>query len=67
MPRKIQTALNVPNTVKGRAFIRQLRAYAVYGTRVVLRGRGPRKPNTASLPLGLATSFATYIRTGVKI
>jgi hypothetical protein len=62
-----KAAFQVPNTVTGRNFIKNLRKYATPGQRVVVRGRGPRKwiahfsQYAASTPLNKATGLAVYL------
>jgi hypothetical protein len=68
----IATLLRVPNTPEGNAFLKQLRAYAVKGTRILARGRGSRVKAAAAanvhrrrfsdrLPAQYAEYFAVYI------
>ena len=62
----LRTLFKIPNTAEGRAFLKQLRAYATPGTRIKARGRGPRKPYGAAryhshLPQSLATVLGIYI------
>jgi hypothetical protein len=70
--RKHLTMFKVPNTKKGREFLKQLRRYATKGTRIKARGRGPRVEaaqfagtDVASfrqcLPLRYAAYFGIYI------
>lgn len=59
-----KTLLKVPNTEEGRAFLKQLRSYAVPGTRVWARGRGPRKKHGYHgnfIPKTFAEWFGIYI------
>jgi hypothetical protein len=68
----ITTLLRVPNTPEGVAFLKQMRRYAIKGTRIRAKGRGPRaKVATAnnkwrrsydqSIPMKYAEYFAVYI------
>jgi hypothetical protein len=69
-----RTMLRVPNTEEGREFLRLLRYYSATGTRVTVRGRGPRAHASRekygerysrgfdqSIPLPLAKYFAVYV------
>jgi hypothetical protein len=70
---EIATLLRVPNTPEGTAFLNQLRKYAVKGTRILARPRGPRVRHAiadgrwrasyrSDLPRQHAVHFAVYIR-----
>lgn len=56
---------HIPNNEEGREFIRLMRKYASAGTRIRLRGRGPRKHPERnyrqSLPQKYATHFGVYV------
>lgn len=68
--KQTSTILRVPNDGIGRAFVEQLRFFSAGGTRIRLRGRGPRAKHAKgayrraydqSIPAELAEYFAVYI------
>lgn len=71
--RTLSTLFRVPNTPEGNAFLKQMRSYAIKGTRIIPVGRGPRAKHAKALgrwarsfdtrlPRKYAEYFAIYIR-----
>jgi hypothetical protein len=66
----LKTRFRVPNTVRGRRFISDLKRFASESTKITMRGRGPRpliskrwapRKYAASVSSAKATSFAVYL------